>query len=143
MIVIYRAEKSVNGMKIDEAIRKLNPLISSCKDWDCDENKDLANDVAIVLETAKMSLIVWESLKNFYSDYKLPETLHTIHIDICSYNKAISDINAQTEIIQNEDQQLELRLQQLNTEQNAISTEMDSVSKVIEDNVEKTFKVFA
>jgi hypothetical protein len=59
------------------------------------------------------------------------------------YEKAISDINAQTEIIQNQDQQLELRLQQLNTEQDAISTEMESVTKVIEDNVDKTFKVFA
>ena len=69
-----------------------------------------------------------------YNDYEYEKS---------RYEKAISDINAQTEIIQNEDQQLELRLQQLNTEQNAISTEMDSVSKVIEDNVEKTFKVFA
>lgn len=59
------------------------------------------------------------------------------------YEKSISDINAKTEIIQKQDQQLELRLQQLSTEQNAIATEMDSVTKVIEDNVEKTFKVFA
>ena len=81
-------------MKIDEVIRKLNLLISGCKNWDCDEDKDLANDVAIVLETAKNSLKAWEDLKNFYSDYKLPETLHTIHIDICSYNRAISDIDA-------------------------------------------------
>lgn len=69
-----------------------------------------------------------------YNDYEYQKGL---------YEKSISDINAKTEVIQNEDQQLELRLQQLNTEQNAISTEMDSVSKVIDDNVEKTFKVFA
>ncbi len=72
--------------------------------------------------------------KDAYNDYEYEKT---------KYEKSISDINAQTEVIQNEDQQLELRLQQLNTEQDAISTEMDSVSKVIEDNVEKTFKVFA
>ena len=59
------------------------------------------------------------------------------------YEQAIQNINAKTEIIQSEDQQLELRLQQLNTEQDAIKTEMDSVSKVIQDNVEKTFKTFA
>ncbi len=75
-----------------------------------------------------------EAYDDAYNDYEYEKT---------KYEKAIADINAQTEIIQNEDQQLELRLQQLNTEQNAISTEMDSVSKVIEDNVEKTFKVFA
>ena len=75
-----------------------------------------------------------EAYDDAYNDYEYEKT---------KYEKSISDINAQTEIIQNEDQQLELRLQQLNTEQDAISTEMDSVSKVIEDNVEKTFKVFA
>ncbi len=75
-----------------------------------------------------------EAYDDAFNDYEYNKT---------KYEKSISDINAQTEIIQNEDQQLELRLQQLNTEQNAISTEMDSVTKVIEDNVEKTFKVFA
>lgn len=75
-----------------------------------------------------------EAYDNAMNDYTYQKNL---------YEKSISDINAQTEIIQSEDQQLELRLQQLNTEQSAISTEMDSVSKVIDDNVEKTFKVFA
>ena len=59
------------------------------------------------------------------------------------YEKSISDINAKTESIQAKDQSLELKIQQLDTEQNAIATEMDSVKKVIEDNVEKTFKIFA
>lgn len=58
------------------------------------------------------------------------------------YDKAISDINAKTEVVQKQDQQLELRIDQLDTEQNAINTEMDSVQKVIEDNVEKTFNIF-
>ena len=38
---------------------------------------------------------------------------------------------------------LELELKQLDTEQNAIATEMDAVQKVVEDNVESTFKTFA
>ena len=59
------------------------------------------------------------------------------------YEKSIADINAQSEQVQKKDQQLELRLEQLDTEQNAISTEMEAVQKVIEDNVENTFKVFA
>ena len=75
-----------------------------------------------------------EAYDDAYNDYEYEKY---------KYEQSIANINAQTEIIQNEDQQLELRLQQLSTEQNAISTEMDSVSKVIEDNVEKTFKVFA
>ena len=58
------------------------------------------------------------------------------------YEKTIADINAKTSIIQKEDRTLELRLKQLDTEQNALSVEMDAVKKVIKDNVDKTFKTF-
>ena len=59
------------------------------------------------------------------------------------YEKTIADINAQTSIIQQEDRTLELRLKQLDTEQNALATEMEAVKKVIKDNVESTFKTFS
>lgn len=59
------------------------------------------------------------------------------------YEKTIADINAKTSIIQKEDRTLELRLKQLDTEQNALKTEMDAVKSVIKDNVEKTFKTFS
>lgn len=58
------------------------------------------------------------------------------------YDKKVSDINAKTSIIQRQDQNLELRLKQLDTEQNALNTEIDAVSKVVKDNVEKSFKTF-
>ena len=58
------------------------------------------------------------------------------------YDKRISDLNAQTSLIHQQDQDLELRLKQLDTEQNALSTEIDAVSKVVKDNVEKSFKTF-
>ncbi len=58
------------------------------------------------------------------------------------YDQSINEINAKIEIIQAQDKNLELRLKQLDTEQNAISTEMDAVSKVIQKNVESTFKTF-
>ena len=60
-----------------------------------------------------------------------------------AYEKEVADINARTEELQQQDRTLELRLRQLDTEQNAIATEMDAVSKVIEDNIESTFKTFA
>ncbi len=59
------------------------------------------------------------------------------------YEKKVSDINAKTESIQQKDKTLELELKQLDTEQNALATEIDAVQKVIEDNVESTFKTFA
>ena len=59
------------------------------------------------------------------------------------YDKTIRDINAKTELIQAEDRTLELRLKQLDTEQNALQTEMDAVKKVISKNVETSFKTFS
>ena len=58
------------------------------------------------------------------------------------YDKAIRDINAKTELIQAQDRTLELRLKKLDTEQNALQTEMDAVKKVISKNVESSFKTF-
>lgn len=59
------------------------------------------------------------------------------------YDQTITEINAKIEIVQAEDKELELRLKQLDTEQDAVQTEIDSVSKVIEKNVESSFKTFA
>ena len=59
------------------------------------------------------------------------------------YDKAVQDINAKTSLIHQQDQELELRLKQLDTEQNALATEIDAVTKVIKDNVDKSFKTFS
>lgn len=59
------------------------------------------------------------------------------------YERTIADINTQTEIIQQQDRTLELKLRQLDTEQEALQQEMDAVKKVIDKNIESTFKTFA
>lgn len=59
-----------------------------------------------------------------------------------SYQQQVNNINAKTSAIQAEDRALELQLRQLDTEQKALSTELDSVKKVIEKNIESTFKTF-
>ena len=58
------------------------------------------------------------------------------------YDKQIEEINAKIGVIQSQDKNLELKLKQLDTEENAISTEMDAVKKVISKNVESSFKTF-
>lgn len=58
------------------------------------------------------------------------------------YQQQITSINAKTSIIQVEDRTLEMKLKQLDTEQEALSTEMESVKKVIDKNIEQTFKTF-
>ncbi len=59
-----------------------------------------------------------------------------------TYAKSVEDINAKTEIIEEEDRTLEMKLKQLDTEQEALQTEMESVKKVIDKNIEQTFKTF-
>lgn len=58
------------------------------------------------------------------------------------YDNEVAKINAKTEIIQAQDRQLQLRLEQLNTEQSALQTEMEACQKVVSKNVESSFKTF-
>ena len=44
--------------------------------------------------------------------------------------------------IQNKDKRFDLELQTIDTEHQAIQTEMDSVSKVMDKNIDRTFKIF-
>ncbi len=75
--------------------------------------------------------------ENAYND-----AMNQYNYDMQVYEKAIADINAKTQKIQEQDRTLELRLRQLDTEQEALQTEMEAVKKVIDKNVESTFKTF-
>ena len=70
------------------------------------------------------------------------DAMNQYNYDMQVYEKALADINAKTEQIQEQDRTLELRLRQLDTEQEALQTEMEAVQKVIEKNIESTFKTF-
>ena len=59
-----------------------------------------------------------------------------------AYEQEIADINAKTEELQETDRTLELRLKQLDTEQEALQTELESVKKVIDKNIDNVFKTF-
>ena len=75
-------------------------------------------------------------------DAAYEDAMNQYNYDMQVYEKAIADINAKTEKIQEQDRTLELRLRQLDTEQEALQTEMEAVQKVIEKNIESTFKTF-
>ncbi|MBQ7765134.1 DUF4200 domain-containing protein [bacterium] len=59
------------------------------------------------------------------------------------YDKAQQEINAKTEVIQQEDRNLELKLQRLDNERTQITTEIEAVEKVIQENIEKSYKTFS
>ena len=63
--------------------------------------------------------------------------------DKIKYDKAQQEINLKTSIIQAEDKSLELKLTRLDNERNAVNTEIEAVKKVVNDNIEKSFKTFS
>lgn len=101
--------------------------------YETDENGDIKDNTA-----KEYSLTTNTSTdEEAYND-----ALNQYNYDQAQYDKAIQDINSKLEIVQQQDKKLELNLKQLDTEENAISTEMDAVKKVISKNVESSFKTF-
>lgn len=82
------------------------------------------------------------NVETITDDAAYEDAMNQYYYDQDVYDKAISDINAKTEIIQAQDRTLELRLEQLNTEQSALQNEMEAVKKVVDKHVEQGFKTF-
>lgn len=59
------------------------------------------------------------------------------------YDKEMNDANAKVKIIQAQDQKLEVRLKQLDTEQKALQTEIDAVKSLRDKSIESAFKTFS
>ena len=59
------------------------------------------------------------------------------------YDKEMNDANAKVKIIQAQDQKLEVRLKQLDTEQKALQTEIDAVKSIRDKSIESSFKTFS
>jgi len=71
------------------------------------------------------------------------DAVNKYNYEKAKYDQEINAINSKIEIIHGQDKDLELRLKQLDTEQNAISSEIDAVKKVISKNVDGSFKTFS
>jgi len=64
-------------------------------------------------------------------------------LDTSDDDEAQATYEAQALVLSNQDKQLDLELQQIQTKHKAIETEYDSVKKVIDKNIEKSFKIFS
>ena len=82
------------------------------------------------------------NMETITDDEAYQDAMNQYYYENAKYDKMVQDINAKTSIIHKEDQELELRLKQLDTERNALSNEIEAVQKVIKDNVEASFKTF-
>ena len=70
------------------------------------------------------------------------ETLISEVMDKTDDAAAQADYDEKQSLFQNKDKSLEMRLKQLESEHKALETEMESVKKVIQEDVEASFKTF-
>lgn len=63
-------------------------------------------------------------------------------VDAKDYAVAENDYSLSVERLENIEKRYDMQIQQLTNEQKAIETELDSVKKVIDKNIEETFKTF-
>lgn len=66
----------------------------------------------------------------------------SVEMDTSDDAAAEAEYNSKTEMLQKQDKLLDLRLQQIETEQKAVEKEMESVKNIISKNIEGSFKTF-
>lgn len=67
----------------------------------------------------------------------------TTQIDKAALAKAEAKYEHDLKLLDKKDKQFDLDLSKLETERNALTTQYDSVKKVIEDNIDRTFGIFS
>lgn len=80
----------------------------------------------------------WENVSWTSGDASLETSTDSSEI-----TKAEAEYNTTMNAIQAKDKRYDLQLKEINTEHTAIQTEIDSVKKVINKNVERSYKVFS
>lgn len=99
--------------------------------------------ISITLEDGSGNRLTYSLSTNTITDNNAyNDAMNQYEYDKAQYDKNIQEVNAKIEIVQAEDKNLELRLKQLDTEEKAIQAEIDAVSSVIKNNVDKSFKTF-
>lgn len=88
------------------------------------------------------SVVYTLNVETIKDDDAYNDAMNQYYYEKEQYDKNVADINAKTEIIQAQDRQLQLKLEQLNTEQSALQTEMEACQKVVSKNIDNSFKTF-
>lgn len=120
----------------DDATQTNNYSMYGCNvEWSDSNRMTCITDSEGVSNTLSVTTTNDETAyKDAYNEYVYQKNL---------YEQSMDKINSEICIIQSDDKKLELKLQDLDTQQQALSTEMESVKKVIDKNVESSFKIFA
>lgn len=116
--------------------------ITSGANADTDISK---NNITRINSTGTQSIGEGENLNysSVFNDQMFQDDMNKYEFQKAAYDYQIEKINIETKQIQVQDRSLELKMKQLDTEHNAVQTEMEAVQKVIQKNIETTFKTFA
>ena len=127
----------------------------SITEFDGPMNGDAANDsdwLKNQLESGRFTIEIVETDKKT-GEVKLNTTsiatdtyvgtTTTTSIDKKAYAKAEAQYEHDTKLIDAKDKKFDMDLSKLETERTALTTEYDSVKKVVSDNIERTFGIFS
>jgi len=78
-----------------------------------------------------------------FDETKYNDDMNEYEYQTMVYNNRLEQLNAETSQLQDQDRSLELKLKQLDTERTAIQNEMEAVQKVLQTNIEGSFKTFS
>lgn len=96
------------------------------------ERQEYTDDAGNKREIVDYSSVAWSSLSCIQDSYNTEDDA-----------AAQAEYEAKTLILSNQDKMLDLELNQIETQHKAIETEYDSVKKVIEKNIDTSYKIFA
>ncbi len=104
-------------------------------------------EIAIPTYAADGTVSSWTSIsvaaETVTDEAAYEDAYNKYEYDTYLYDQKNKEINAKTEVIQQEDKNLELKLQRLDNERTQITTEIEAVEKVINDNIEASYKTFS
>jgi hypothetical protein len=98
-----------------------------------------ASSTAFTVSTSGLASLTYSSA---YDEKAYNDDMNEYEYKKATYEYEVEKINAQTADIQRQDQALELKMKQLDTEHTAVQTELEAVQKVITTNVEGSYKTF-
>ena len=109
-----------------------------------DDTAKNASWVQNMIKNAKVILTTWDSSENMLSRTSAALNVDVKEIsDTHKVQQAEQDYEAETELINAKDTKIDNILNKLETERSSITTEIEGIQKVMDDNVTGVFKLFS
>lgn len=109
-----------------------------------DDTAKNASWVQNMIKNAKVILTTWDSSENMLSRTSAALNVDVKEIsDTHKVQQAEQDYEAETELINAKDTKIDNILNKLETERSSITTEIEGIQKVMDDNVTTVFKLFS